>query len=271
MSTLKPSQKPGRIERIGASWKVSSGAVATIAAAFGVLTTLGVIRGSDDAPAPSAAIASAAVKAADSGSSKVLVTIIEKPTGGSAGAGGTTIGAGAFDFRRGRGRVEYDFSRRKGLEDLYSVDVRFDGPTYFVHNSGALRLPVPKSKPWVRVTFADSGNSAALSELGVFDPVQIVTALSRPASGAKLIGKETLRGESMKHYRVERDPDGRGPTLPMTRDVWVDENGFLRRLETVTRTALTTVTSRIEFDGYGTEVDTALPPRNRVFDLKTGR
>jgi hypothetical protein len=271
MATLKPSQKPGKVERIGAGWKVSSGAIATIAAAFGVLTTLGVIRGGDDPPAPSAAIASAAAKATDSGSSKVLVTIIESPTGGSARAGGTTIGAGAFDFRRGRGRMEYDFSRRKGLEDLYSVDVRFDGPTYFVHNSGALRLPVPKSKPWVRVTFADSAHSSALSDLGVFDPAQIVAALSRPASGAKLIGRETLRGEPMKHYRIERDPDGRGPALPITKDVWVDEKGFLRRLETVTRTALTTVTSRTEFDDYGTDVDTALPPRNRVFDLKTGR
>src|SRR3954452_22338347 len=120
MPMLKPSTRTTRslarprLARVSTGWKVASGAIATIATAIGILTTLGVIRG-DNGPAPSAAIASAAIKATDSGSSKVLVTIIETPAGAPAGSGGTTIAAGAFDFRRGRGRMEYDFSRRKGL------------------------------------------------------------------------------------------------------------------------------------------------------------
>jgi hypothetical protein len=255
-------------ERTSVGFRVASGALATVATAVGLLATLGVIGGATETSA-SAAVASAASKASGAGSSKVLVTIVETPSGTPTGPAQTTLAAGSFDFRRGRGRMEYDYSRRKGLEDLYSVEVIFNGPTFFVENDAALGLPVPKGKHWVRVRFADSAKSP-VAFLGVFDPTQILAELESRTSGAKRIGTETIRGEPMKHYRIERDPDGPGPARPLTKDVWVDRDGFLRRLETVTRSASKTVLSRTEFDDYGVEANTKLPPRSRVYDRATG-
>jgi hypothetical protein len=262
--------KPGKLDRVGAGWKFTSGALGTIATAVGLLATFGVIGGGAGAPAPGVAIASAATKASDSGSSKVLVTVSKTPTGAAPGSGGTVMGAGEFDYRRGRGRLEYDLSRTPHHEDYYAVEVRFDGPSFFVRDSGGV-FRWPEGKEWLRVRFVDlaglrlqGGAYAKVSDLGVADPSEAVKTLESSASGAKLIGEESLHGEQAKHYRVPRGP---GTTV----DIWVDEKGYLRKLETTTRTRSEKVTTRTELDDFGVEVDTKLPPRNRVWDLAEGR
>src|SRR4051812_46954099 len=164
--------KRGKLAEISAGWKFTSGAIATIATAIGVLATFGVVGGGPGAPPPAVAIASAATKASDSGSSKVLVTIIKTRTGAAPGSGATTIGAGEFDYRRGRGRLEYDLSRVPKLQDYYAVEVRFDGPYFFVRDSGTFRWPL--GKQWLRVRFVDlpglPGTYGKLADLGVADP-----------------------------------------------------------------------------------------------------
>jgi hypothetical protein len=256
----------GKLARIGAGWQFTSGAIATIATAIGALAAFGIVGGGAGAPPPAVAIASAATKASDSGSSKVLVTVIKTRAGAAPGSGATTLGAGEFDYRRGRGRLEYDLSRVPKLQDYYAVEVRFDGPYFFVRDSGVFHWP--NGKQWLRVRFVDlaglPGAYGKIADLGVADPTDAVKSLAGSASGAKLIGEESLHGEQAKHYRVQR---GAGNTV----DIWVDEKGYLRKLETVTRTRSETVTTRTELDDFGVAVDAKLPPRSRVFDLAEGR
>jgi hypothetical protein len=263
MLKVRPSR--AKLARVSTGWKFTSGAIATIATAVGVLATFGVVGGGPGAPAPALAIASAAAKATDSGTSRVLVTVIKTRTGAAPGSGDTILGAGEFDYRRGRGRLEYDLSRTPTHQDYYAIQVRFDGPSFFVNDSGVFHWP--HGKHWLRVRYVDlaglrlqGGAYAKVPDLGVADPTEAVKSLEGSASGAKLVADESLHGEPAKHYRVRR---GAGTT----EDVWVDDKGYLRKLETVTRTKSETVTTRTELDDFGVAVDTRLPPRNRVFDL----
>jgi hypothetical protein len=184
-----------------------------------------------------------------------------------------TLGAGEYDYRRGRGRMEYDLSRQKGGEDLYAVEVRFDGPTFFIRDPGTFPLP-NKNKPWLRATFTELANSgdpalAAVADVGIHDPTHALEELEASTRGTKRIGQEQLHGVDTTHYQAHRDPDGGGPDRPVTEDVWVDENGYLRQLQTVRHTATGTETTRTELDDFGVHVDTALPPRSRVTDYGT--
>lgn len=248
-----------------------SGVIATVATAVGVLTTFGIVGDGGGAPPPAVAVASAAAKAGDASSSRVLVTVIDTRAGAPAGSGTKTLGAGEYDYRRGRGRMEYDLSQQKGLEDLYAVEVRFDGQTFFVRDPGTFGLA--KNKPWLRATLAELARSdpafAAIADIGVHDPMHALEELQANASDTKRIGEEQLHGFKTTHYRGHRDPDGGGPARPVTEDVWVDENGYLRQLETVRQTASGTETTRTELDDFGVHVDTALPPRGRVLDYGT--
>src|SRR4051794_20059910 len=67
---VEPPAKHETLSRIGVGWKLTSGAIATIATAIGVLATFGVVGGGPGAPPAAVAIASAATKSSDSGSSK---------------------------------------------------------------------------------------------------------------------------------------------------------------------------------------------------------
>jgi hypothetical protein len=182
------------------------------------------------------------------------------------------LGAGEYDYRRGRGRMEYDLSRQKGQEDLYAVEVRFDGPTFFVRDPGTFGLA--RNKPWLRATFAELARSgipafAAVADIGIHDPTHALKELAASAGGTKRIGEEQLHGVKTTHYRAQRDPDGGGPARSTTADVWVDENGYLRQLQTVRQTGSGSETTRTELDDFGVHVDAALPPRSRVTDLGT--
>ena len=262
-----------RLARVDAGWKVVSGVIATIATAVGMLTTFGILGGGSGPP-PAVAVTSAAAKAADSGSSRILVTVMETRAGSPAGSGTMTLGAGEYDYRRGRGQMEYDLSQQKGNEDLYAVKVRFDGPTFFVRDPGTFHLA--KNKPWLRTSVAELARygppfGALGTDVGIHDPTQALKELEAEASGTKRIGEEQLHGVKTTHYRAHRDPDGGGPARPVTEDVWVDENGYLRQLETVRQTASGSETTRTQLDDFGVHVDTALPPRTRVTDLGTGK
>lgn len=265
-------KEPGRFARISTGWKGISGVIATIGTAVGVLTTLGLIGGGGGAAGPSEAVASAASKTAQAGSSSLRVMVIETPRGAAAGSGDTIVGSGQLDYREGRGRIEYDLSRRRGSEDMTAVEVVFNGPAFYVRDPGALGLP--KGKRWVRVAFDDitrvqdgGGELAVLSELRIDDPTKTVASLEENSSGAKEVGEEPLYGVTTKHYRAQRDPDGQGPTPPTTVDAWVDEAGYLRKVETVTEGPGATTKTRTELDEFGVTVDARPPPSSQVLDL----
>lgn len=256
---------------ISTGWKGISGVVATIATAVGVLTTLGLVGGDGGAPGPADAVASAASKTAKAGSSTVRVSIFEAPRGASEGRGETIVGTGAFDYREGRAQMEFDLSRRTGSEELSAVEVIFNGPSFYVRDAGAFDLP--RGKRWLRVSFddaariEDAGELGALSGLRIDDPTNVVASLDENASEPQKVGEEPLYGVTTTHYRAKRDPDGAGPRAATTVDAWVDEAGYLRKLETLTPTAAGTTKVRTELDEFGVTVDAKPPPSSQVLDF----
>ncbi|HEX8065801.1 MAG TPA: hypothetical protein VF520_04655 [Thermoleophilaceae bacterium] len=268
----EPKERPGRLARLDAGWKALSGVVATIATAVGVLATLGVVGGGGGGPAsPAAAIESGAAKTADARSSRVRVSETETPRTGAA-APSRFVGDGTFDYRTGRGHMRYDFSGNRGDEDLSSVDVVFNGPTVYIHDPGGLRFP--GGTPWARVSLADlqrlgGGAESDLARFfdGIEDPTRAVESLAESASGMRKVGEDPVVGADWTHYRSVRDPDGAGPAPPATKEAWVDESGFVRRIETVQPGPASTVRTRTEYDDFGVEVDVEPPPSGRVSDL----
>ncbi|HEX8073824.1 MAG TPA: hypothetical protein VF545_02480 [Thermoleophilaceae bacterium] len=263
-----PEKQPGRLARVSAGWKAVSGAVATIATAVGVLTTLGLVGGGGGGPGPSDAMAAAASKTATAGSSTLQVSITRTPRG--AAAADTIVGRGEIDYRGGRGRMEWDLSNSPGLEDLGEVEVLFNGPVLYVP---AAVLGLPKDKPWVRVAFADldridsTSQYAVLSDLKIDDPTQVVKSLDENSSGAKKVGEEQAFGVKTTHYRAQRDPDGKGPATPTTVDLLVDEAGYMRRVETLSHGASGTVKTVTLLDEFGVAVDARPPPSRRAVDF----
>jgi hypothetical protein len=264
-------EQPGRFARLSAGWKTTSGVVATIGTAVGVLATLGVIGGGGGAVAPSDAIAGA-TKNVNASSFRLRVSLTEIPRSGAPGAS-TIVGDGRLDYRASRGHMVYDLSQSTGTEGLSKVDLVFNGPTLYIHDPGGLGFP--KETPWGRLEVSDferlegssDGTLSFFSELGINDPTQAVRNLEKNSSGAKKVGTETIFGDEWAHYRAQPDPDGRGPAQPETIDIWVDDSGYLRKVEKISPGAASTVETRTELDEYGVPVDAKPPPSSQVFDL----
>ncbi|HEX8647983.1 MAG TPA: hypothetical protein VF715_13905 [Thermoleophilaceae bacterium] len=261
-------EAPGRFHRVSAGWKAASGVVATVGTAVGILATLGVIGGGEPVT-PSDAIAGA-TKNVNASSFRLRVSMTEIPSSGASRAS-TIVGDGQLDYGASRGHMQYDLSQSTGIRELSKVDLVFDGPTLYLHDSGGLNL----EKPWGRVEIADwqrlEGSSNAtlefFSDLGIDDPTQAVKDLEKSSSGARKIGDEAIFGDEWTHYRAEPDPDGRGPMRPETVDVWVDDAGYLRRIEKISQGPAATTRTRTELDEYGVKVRAKPPPSSQVVDL----
>lgn len=262
-------EKPGRLARIGASWKTVSGVVATVGTAVGVLATLGLVGGGGGSAGAEAAIASGVAKTADASTFRLRYTTTTTPRSDPGGKS-TIVGDGEFDYRAGRGRMEFDLSRSAGNEALSSVIVVFNGPTFYFRETrprpGGFEFK-PET-PWARVTFAEVQRDPTLAPPGVSsDPTKGIKGLGDDASGIRKVGTEPGPGVVWTHYRGQRDPDAGGPARPTTIDVWIDDDGFVRKIETTTTGAVETVQTRTELDEFGVKVDVELPPSKRVFDF----
>ena len=138
------------------------------------------------------------------------------------------------------------------------------------------------------------GNSAGvdfaqLAQGNQSDPAQYLRWLWAVGEDVEELGTETVRGVETTHYRatVELDrvveagePEVRDATrvwidllkrqlelgeVPI--DVWVDEDGLVRRIEQEYEVGGTQTQIRMELDDFGIEVDAEAPPADQVIDL----
>jgi hypothetical protein len=245
-------------------------------------------------------VAAAADKTTEQGSSRFSFTTK------ISGAGGRTIemsGGGLMDYRTERARIEVDMSglleAAGGSGDL-TTEMLLAGRDFY------LRMPrqvleeagVPASKPWIKVNL-EQATGVNLSELqqGVQSPADQLQMLRAVSDEWERKGEEEVRGTRTTRFHVVVDAqkatreglknvperyreqakraieqftkDAGLDEIPM--DVWLDDDGVLRRLEMNVNVASEgeqiAMQMRTELYDFGVEVDIKPPPASQVTDV----
>ena len=228
------------------------------------------------------AVASAAARTADAGSSRVAFEITASPFGRDV----TVRGQGAFDYEASRGRLELDApSMLSGAR----LEVRIVDSKLFVRTPAALAW-VPGVKPWVAVGDGRSLDAYGLGELQQ-DPGRLLSLLRASSTKVTETGTAAIRGVETTRYvaqleltkALEANLDALGltateraalrraadelrarsarQTLPVV--VFVDGEGLVRRL--TLRDAEGSVS--VDFWDFGADVDVQAPPARDVTEL----
>jgi hypothetical protein len=219
----------------------------------------------------------------EAGSSRVYV---EADVGGR-----SFTGEGSYDYGDHVGEMQLDLGGLGDATGLGELELVFADYVVYYH----LPLGVlPGEKEWIKIDVEALGDSAAvdlqqLAQGNQSDPAQYLRWLGAVGEDVEELGTETVRGVETTHYRAtvdldrvvdEAEPEVRGATklwidllkrqlelgeVPI--DVWVDEDGLVRRIEQEyeldgTRTQIT-----MELDDFGIEVDAEAPPADQVIDL----
>ncbi len=240
---------------------------------------------------PETAVADAATKTEEAGSSRVSFTgtltdpeLSDRPIAFS--------GEGEFDYDDARGTFSYDLTElAKALEeepDGWHAEVIFTGESFF------FRMPVltedlPGAKPWIELGSGTDTSLAELMELGGgSDPTKLLQFMRGSSGGVERVGSETVRGVRTMRYQatielakvLERIPDEgdretlrkqleqrekQGLAATQEMEVWIDAEGLARRIrmdDPEGSKERATVTMDL-FD-FGVEVDAEPPPDDEV-------
>ena len=248
-------------------------------------TTTTTVTGESEASA--AVVAGAALRTADAGSSRVVL---------SASVGGRKFSAeGAFDYEEHNGAMTLDLGGLGAAIGADALDV------VFVHNVVYYHLPagtLPAGKEWMRIdvrTLADASgvDFQQLAQASQSDPAQYLRWLQAAGDEVEEVGEATVRGVEATQYGASVDlADLAGAVDPEVReatrlwaealreqlgvdevptDVWIDEDGLVRRIrqrydlrvgERKVRTEIA-----MELFDFGVEVDVEAPPADAVVDL----
>jgi hypothetical protein len=228
------------------------------------------------------AVAAAAARTADVGSSRVAFEITATPFGRDV----SVRGQGAFDYEAARGRLELDVSP---LLSGARVEVRIVDSKLFVRTPATLAW-VPGIKPWVAVGDRGSLDAYGLGELQQ-DPGQLLSLLRASSTKVTKTGTVAIRGVETTRYvaqldltkALEANADALGltaterealrrvahelrarsarQTLPVV--VFVDDKGLVRRL--TLRDAKGSLS--VDFWDFGADVDVQAPPARDVSDI----
>ena len=217
-------------------------------------------------PSASAAVARAAGRLLDSGSSRVTLTYGPDAPGAFA--------RGVVDYRAHRGELEYGPLAK----------TIFDRDWTLVYQPGMTRS-LPGAKPWVRFPTGES-DSFDPQEHALSDPAQLLPFLRETSGDVRAVGHEVLDGVETTHYEgtldlgkiVERATGDDRAELQDTLDflkqvkepttipygLWVDGSGLARRLRYVEGSGQPAATTTIDFSDFGVAVVLDLPSEDQV-------
>ena len=201
--------------------------------------------------------------------------------------------SGTVDFGGDRSRMELDFGEilelgGSGSASDWRGEAIYQGDTIFIRMPG-LTKALPERVEWLEVdsaTLAEQGGT----QFNAPDPVEFVGFVAALGEDAEELGEEEVRGTDTSHYRgtvavadlprVARAEDRaqvasyarRLRTAGLERfplDVWIDEDGLIRRLRveyedlSTGATAMSLSTS-VDFYDFGVEAKIEPPPRAEV-------
>ncbi len=255
--------------------------------------------GGDDGASPEAAVAEAATKTAEAGTSRVTLAVQTNLAGSEPV---TFTGDGAFDYERKRGEMTMDMS--EVIEASGAPSGQGEMEVVFHELVVYMKFPLltdqlPGNKEWMKIDLEAVGRQqgvdlGALSNLNQGDPTQALQYLRATSGGVEEVGREEVRGEETTRYRATTDlrkvPDAAPPEererLRQTIDqvveatgegeipteVWIDDEGRVRRQRYTQQLPgagdrKAEMTFTMELFDFGVEVDAKPPPAGQVEDI----
>ena len=254
--------------------------------------------GGGDNASPNEAVAAAATKTSDAGSSRVSFTI-EMTDVGSQPVRMT--GDGLFDSKTREGRMTMDLSQlgQAAGAQLGKAQVVFQDFTLYM-KFPFLRQLQPNLKPWLKFDLQALGKQQGfdlgqLSQLNQGDPTQALAYLRGASSDTKKVGEEDVRGTQTTHYHMTVDLKKVAANAPpeqrkqvqasideivsktgvrqVPTDVWIDDDGLVRRIRIAYKDFQFTgsqkgdMTMTQELYDFGVEVNVSPPPADQVSDI----
>jgi hypothetical protein len=274
--------------------RVRLGSIAALLAALmaAVLTACG----SEDL-SPRAAVAEAASKTAEAGSSRVAYSATM--SGGQLAEEIELEGEGTFDYRRrvGEMRMQMPAPIRGEMRTIV------DGLVLYMQFPPEMRARLRTEKPWLKLDLAKAGDEMgldldALMQTDQGDPTQTLNYLRAASDEVEEVGEEEIRGTETTHLRATVDfdralegtlegvPAGERErvresfrrivrltglkTMPM--DVWIDGEGRARRIAMdyemeLPATGRSRMQMAFDYFDFGVDVDVEPPPAGQVMDL----
>lgn len=244
-------------------------------------------NGGDAADAPSAdtTVAAAAAATAEAESYRSSIELEYESSEGPV----RIAGEGEFQAEPPRGRLTMTVAQAGSRTDVAGTEIVYDGRVLYMTAPGAASGP---EQPWVAIDLGEEGRIGGLNGFDRTDPAQALAYL-RGAGEAEEVGTEEVRGAQTTHYRLTVDleeaaaraPEYRavieqglqaGGSAEVPTEVWVDEDGLVRRVRMVYAGVPTAegtsadVTVTTELYDFGTEVSVEPPPRDQVLNLDQG-
>lgn len=240
-------------------------------------------------------VAEAAEKTQDAGSAKIAMEM--KMSGGAQEM--TITAEGAFEFAgQGRGSMVMDLGEMGAQAGMGEMELIMDGTTVYMKLPNAAQMGIQTT--WVKMDAEAMSGGQGLGQPGLAnnDPSQTMEMLRGVSDDVEEVGTdEDVRGTSTTHYKATLDLEkalAEAPgkdkkamrqqlemlgtkTLPV--EVWVDEEGLLRRMEmTMDLSKLdtggapagsvpTSMFIQMDLYDFGTEVNVEPPPANDVTDF----
>jgi hypothetical protein len=260
-----------------------------------LLALIPLACGGGEALSPEAAVAEAATKSQEAGSSRVsvelrMIGLADEPI--------TITGEGIQDSEQQLARFTFDLSEIAGLTgggvDLSKIDLVMEGFTLY------MRLPFLEGaglKPWVEIDLEalaqeEGFDLPSLKQLSQTDPTQVLEYLRAASGDIEEVGEEEVRGVATTRYRMtvdlakvaEQAPEearasieslvaGTGlETVPV--EVWIDADGLVRRLDLDYRGMELApgergdMDLRMELYDYGVGAEVELPPSDEVMPFE---
>jgi hypothetical protein len=268
-----------------------------VASAFAI-ALVGAGCGGGEGASPDAALAEAATKTAEAGTSRISLDVETKVSGAEPVA---FTGTGAFDYEGKRGHMMMDMSELMEASGAPpgqgQMEVVFDELVVYM-KFPLLTEQIPGDKEWVKIDLDAVGKQqgvdlGALSNLNQGDPTQALQYLKATSGGVEEVGREEVRGEDTTHYRATIDlrkvPDAAPPEererirrtieqvvgasgeSEIPTDVWVDDEGRVRRQRYTQKIPAGPDTGEMTFTmelfDFGVEVDAEPPPAGQVTDI----
>jgi len=261
-----------------------------LVAVVGTIVVLTLIAGEDEKGTPLSPIAQAAERTAKFPGARIAMRGIAEYPG--TGMRMTMTGGGVFNGESNRARIEvvaHMDGAPPGVQDFELVMLG-EGLTMYM-SSPLFTAELPDGKAWMKVEVGSDELEEAQA-LGQGDPRQQLDALRAVSGDVATIGRERVRGASTVHYaatldyrryadllreegldeaaeEIERATEATGATMPV--EVWIDEQGRVRRFDQVTAMESpglpeSDLRMSIEIYDFGIKPEIYLPPDDQVFD-----
>jgi hypothetical protein len=258
------------------------------------LAALPLACGGGESLSPQAAVAQAATKYEEAGSSRVSMSATIKDV-----PGGPFTFTGEGEFDRERGHMTMDMSElgaATGGAFAGELEMILEDLVMYMKFPEAITQQLPGGKSWVRIDLREAGKELGidleeLMQVQQSDPTQALQYLRGASDDFEEVGEEDVRGVATTHYRGTIDLRKAAEQLPeearesferaidligvanLPFEVWIDEDGMARRMKYEQPLAGAdgeegTMALTMELFDFGVDVDVEPPPSDEVIDIQ---